>query len=137
MKGMGPGMMHGRQGAAFADPTQLETLKTELGITATQEAAWNTYAKAVQLAATAMRTARESVDPGAVSRMTPSDRFTFVSGMREQAQKQSAAVGTAANELLGALDGTQKAKARDILPGLAFGLGPMWGPFASDQTHKR
>ena len=135
MKGMGPGMMHGRQGAAFADPTQLETLKAELGITATQETAWNTYAKTVQDAAAAMRSARESVDPSAVSKMTPSERFAFVSGMREQAQKRFEAVGTAANELLGVLDDAQKAKARDALPGLAFGPG-RWGPFASDQTHK-
>lgn len=141
MKGMdhgtghGPGMMHGRQGAAFADSTRLETLKAELGIVATQETAWNTYAKAVQDAAAAMRSARESIDPSAVSKMTPSERFAFVSGMREQAQKQFEAVGTAANELLGVLDDAQKAKARDALPGLAFGPG-RWGPFASDQTHK-
>jgi hypothetical protein len=34
------------------------------------------------------------------------------------------------------LDDTQKTKANDILPGLAFGPGPMGGPFAADQTHK-
>ncbi|HEX6000405.1 MAG TPA: Spy/CpxP family protein refolding chaperone [Hyphomicrobiaceae bacterium] len=141
MSGHGPGMMkdpgimHGGQGAAFADPTQLEPLKAELGITATQETAWNTYAKALQDATSAMSTARESVDPGTVSKMTPSERFAFVSGMREQAQKRFEAVGTAANELLGVLDDAQKAKARDTLPGLAFGPG-RWGPFASDQSHK-
>jgi hypothetical protein len=144
MKGMGghgpgmmkgPGMMHGRPGATFADPTRLETLKAELGITATQETAWNTYAKAVQDAAAAMRSARESIDPSAVSKMTPSERFAFVSGMREQAQKRFEAVGTAANELLGVLDDAQKAKARDVLPGLAFGPG-RWGPYASDQTRR-
>ena len=47
--------------------------------------------------------------------------------MREQGQKQFEAVRTAANELLAALDDTQKAKATDILPGLAFGPGPMRG----------
>jgi hypothetical protein len=136
MKGMGPGMMHGRQGAAFPDPTQLETLKAELGITATQETAWNTYAKVVQDAAAAMKTTREGVDPSAVSKMTPPERFAFVTRMREQAQKQFEAVSTAANELLAGLDDAQKARATTILPGLAFGPGPMWGPFASDQTHK-
>jgi hypothetical protein len=136
MKGKGPGMMHGRQGAAFADPTRLETLKAELGITATQETAWNTYTKAVQDAAAAMKTARESVDPEAVSRMTPAERFAFVSRMREQGQKQFEAVRTAANELLVVLDDTQKAKATTILPGLAFAPGPMHGAFATDQTHK-
>src|SRR5687768_17982741 len=48
-----------------------------------------------------------------ICKMTPSERFAFVSGMREQAQKRFEAVGTAANELLGVLDDAQKAKARD------------------------
>jgi hypothetical protein len=133
MKGMGP-MMHGR--GAFADPAQIETLKGELGITAAQETAWSKYAKAVQDAAAAMKTTRETVDPSAVSRMAPADRFAFVTKMREQGQKQFEAVRTAANELLAVLDDTQKTKAGDILPGLALGPGPMRGPFAADQTHK-
>ena len=62
-EGHGPGMLHGGPGSAFADPAQIETLKGELGITAAQEVAWNKYAKAVQDAAAAKRTARESVDP--------------------------------------------------------------------------
>lgn len=135
MKGKGPGMMHG-PGAALADPAQIETLKGELGITAAQEVAWSKYAKAVQDAAATMKTTRESVDPGAVSRMTPADRFAFVSKMREEGQKQFAAIRTAANELLAALDDTQKAKATNILPGLAFGPGPMHGAFATGQQHK-
>jgi hypothetical protein len=130
MKGMGPGVMHG---SSFADPAQLNTLKGELGITAAQEAAWGKYAKAVQDAAAAMKTTRESVDPSAVNKMSPSERFAFASKMREQGQKQFEAVGTAANELLAVLDETQKAKARDTLPGFAFGPGPMWGPFARRQ----
>jgi hypothetical protein len=133
MKGMGS-MMHGR--GALADPAQLDTLKGELGITTTQEAAWDKYAKTVQDAAAAMKTARESVDPSAVAGMSPADRFAFATKMREQGQKQFEAVRTAANELLSALDETQKAKANTILPGLAFGPGPMWGPFAADQTHE-
>ena len=134
--GMGPGMMHKGPGSAFADPTQIETLKVELGITAAQDAAWGKYVKAVQDAAAANKTARESVDPDAVSRMTPSERFAFVSKMREQGQKQFEAVGTAANELLAVLDEGQKAKAGDLLPGLAFGPGPMRGEFATDRRHR-
>jgi hypothetical protein len=127
MKGMGPGMM---QGSSFADPAQIDSLKGEIGITAAQEAAWGKYSKSVQDAAAAMRTARESVDPSAVSQMTPSERFAFVTKMRERGQTQFEAVGTAASELLAVLDEAQKAKARDTLPGLAFGPGPIWGPFA-------
>ena len=62
----------------------------------------------------------------AVSKMSPQDRFAFVTKMREQAQKQFETVKTAANELLATLDDTQKAKARETLPGLAsFGPGAM------------
>jgi hypothetical protein len=130
MGGHGPGMkgmMHGSRGAAFADPAQLEALKGELGITAAQETSWSKYARAVQDAAAAMKTARENVDPSAVSRMTPAERFAFVSNMREQGQKQFEAVRTAANELLAVLDDAQRAKAGNVLPGLAFGPGPRFG----------
>jgi hypothetical protein len=131
MKGMGPGMMHG---GALADPAQLETLKGELGITPAQEAAWSKYAKTVQDAAAAMKGARESVNPSTVMGMSPADRFAFATKMREQGQKQFETVRTAANELLSALDNTQKAKAGTLLPGLAFGPGPMMhGAFATDQ----
>jgi hypothetical protein len=148
MKGMGPGMkgmghgpgmmgmMHGRAGLGFADPAQLETLKTELEITPAQEQAWSRYAKAVQDAAATMKTTREGVDPEAVSKMTPADRYALVSKMREHGQKQFGAVKAAADDLLASLDATQKAKATEILPGLAFGPGPMRA-FAGDQQHKQ
>jgi hypothetical protein len=129
-------MMRGRPGGAFADPAQLDTLKGELGITAAQEGAWSKYAKTVQAAA-AMMTARESIDPSAVAGMSPADRFAFATKMREQGQRQLDAVRTAANELLAALDDAQKAKAGNLLPGLAFSPGPMrHGAFATDQPRK-
>ena len=115
------------------DPARIETLKTELGITAAQESAWTKYAKAVQDAAATMQTTREGVDPDAVSKMTPQDRFAFVTKIREQRQQQFETVQTAANELLATLDDAQKAKARDTLPGLAsFGPG-MRGAMAGPQ----
>ena len=132
----GPGMMHGGPGQTFADPARIDALKAELAITPAQEPAWTKYAKAVQDAAASMKTTRESVDPDVVSKMTPADRFAFVTKMREQGQKQFGAVKAAAEELLATLDATQKAKATDILPGLAFGPGPMRGAFAGDQQHR-
>ena len=137
-EGMGPGMMHGaaRLGAS---PTRRRstTLKTELGITPAQEPAWSKYAKAVQDAAAAMKTTREGVDPQAVSKMNPADRFAFVTKMREQGQKQFEAVKTAANELLATLDDSQKAKAADILPGLAaFGPPMMRGADMGGPQHR-
>jgi hypothetical protein len=136
---MGPGMrgqmgagMQGGSGFTQLDPARIDTLKSELGITTAQEPAWTKYAKAVQDAATTMNTTREGINPDAVSKMTPQDRFAFVSKMREQGQKQSETVTTAANELLATLDAAQKAKARDILPGVgSFGpstRGAMAGP---------
>ena len=134
--GMGPGGMMGmhgqmgqgmRGGPGFAqfDPARIDTLKTELAITAAQEPAWTKYAKTIQDAAATMKTTRESVDREAVSKMNPQDRFAFVSKMREQGQKQFETVQTAAKELLATLDDTQKAKAQETLPGLAFGPGMM------------
>jgi hypothetical protein len=127
---MGPGMhgqmghrMHGGPGLTQFDPARIDSLKTELAITAAQEPAWTTYAKAVADAATVMTTARAEIDPATVGKMNPQDRFAFVTKMREQGQKQFDAVKTAANELLATLDDAQKAKAQDILPGLAFGPG--------------
>lgn len=137
MKGMGPGMMHGRTGLGLADPAQLEALKTALEITPAQEQAWGKYAKAVQDAAATTKTTPSRVDPEAVSKMTPADRYAFVSKMREQGQKRFGAVKSAADELLATLDATQKAKAEDILPGLAYGPGAMHGAFAGDQQHKQ
>jgi hypothetical protein len=55
--------------------------------------------------------------------------------MREQAQERFGAVKSAADELLATLDATQKAKANDILPGLAFGPGPMRGAFAGEHKN--
>ena len=150
---MGPGMMqhHGRMGPGMGkgmmqhqgmqrgdgqtpfDPARLATMKTELAITTAQETAWTKYTTAVQDAATAMSATRADIDPNTVRNMAPADRFAFVSKIREQAQSRFTAVQTAANELLAVLDDTQKTKARNILPGLAFGLGRA---ASVDQQHR-
>jgi hypothetical protein len=107
---------HGAPGSTRFDPARIDTLKTELGIAPAQETAWTKYAKTVQDAAAAMTTARE--------------------GIREQAQKQHETVRTAANELLATLDDTQKAKAQQTLPGLAFGHGPTRGAGLGGPQHR-
>lgn len=137
--GMGPGTMKGMGqglGKAFADPARMDALKVELAITPAQESAWSKYAKAVQDAAATMKTTRESIDPATVSSMSPSDRFAFVTKMREQGQKQFTSVRTAADELLATLDATQRTKANDILPGLAFGPGSQHGAFGGGHQHR-
>ena len=127
--GFGPGGMmgmHGGPGLAQFDPAGIDALKTELGITSAQEPAWTKYAKAAQESAATMQTTRDGVDPDAVSKMSPRDRYAFMTKMREQGQKQFETVQTVANELLATLDDAQKAEARDTLPGLAsFGPGAM------------
>ena len=135
--GMGPGTMHGAPGAAFADAEDIGELKAELGITPAQEQAWSKYAKAVQDATAATEATRGSIDRQAVSKMSPADRYAFVSKMREQRQQQVDAVKTAANELLATLDDNQKAKAADILPGLAtFGPAAMRGADVGGPQHR-
>ena len=136
MKGMGPGMRHGGPGQNFSDTARIGALKAELAIAPGQEPAWTKYANAVQDAAVSMKAARESIDPDVVSKMTPADRFAFVTKMREQGQAQFGAVKAAAEELLATLDATQKAKAIDTLPGLAFGLEQMRGPFAGNHQQR-
>jgi hypothetical protein len=121
---MGPGIQGG-PGLTLADPARIDALKTELGITSAQEPAWTKYAKTVQEAAATMQKVREGINPDAVSKQGPQDRFAFVSKMREQGQKQFETVQTAAKELLATLNDTQKAKAQETLPGLAFGPGVM------------
>jgi hypothetical protein len=133
----GPGMMHGAPGQGLADAEHIDELKVELGITPAQEQSWSKYAKAVQDAAAAMKASREGVDPQAVSKMNPADRFAFVTKMREQGQKQFETVKAAANELLTALDDKQKVEAVDILPGLAeFGPGMMRGAGMGGPQHR-
>jgi hypothetical protein len=68
--------------------------------------------------------------------MSPADRFAFVSKMREQRQTQFETVKTAADELLATLDETQKTKAQEILPGLAFGPGTMRGAGLGGRQHR-
>src|SRR5665647_686659 len=137
-RGMGPGMMFGGAGPTFADPAQIETLKKDLGITSAQEPAWTKYARQIQDSAATMQTTREGVDPEAVSKMNPQDRYAFGSKMREQGQKQFETVQTAAKELLATLDDTQKVKAQETLPGLAFGgPGPMRGAFMGGPWQRR
>lgn len=134
--GMGHGGNHGGPGSAFVDPAQIEKLKTELGITPDQEAAWNTYATALQEAADAMKARREGVDPGTVGTLSPAERFAFMTERHEQGRTQFAAVQSAANALLATLDEAQKDKARDVLPGLAFGPGAQHGAIMGGRRHQ-
>lgn len=123
--GMGAGMMYGGFGQMFADPGQIDRLKSELGITPAQERAWTDYANAVKDAADKMTAMHESMYAEAVRDWSPADRFAFMTSTREELHTQFQTVQAAVNELLATLDDTQKAKAQERLPGLAFGPGMM------------
>ena len=73
MQHMGSGMMHGGSDLTQIDPTQVATLKTELGISPAQETAWTKYSNALRDAATAMESARESAKAAADELLTRLD----------------------------------------------------------------
>ena len=83
-----------------------------------------------------MKTTREGVNPQTVSKLSPQERFAFLTKIREQAQKQFETVKAAADELVATLDDTQKAKARATLPGLAFGPGTTHGAAFAGPQHQ-
>ena len=113
MKGHGPGM------GGFADPAaHLGALKTEIGIKAEQQAAWDAYAKVVRDTATSMQEHRQHVDRDAVHKMEPKQRQDFAASMQTQRREAFEKVKAAAETLLTTLDDAQKAKASGILPGL-------------------
>lgn len=130
-EGFGPGMMmggwHGPMSAGFADPTtQFAALKSELDITPEQQSAWDAYSKVVQDTVSSMQAQHQSIDMTAVHDMSWQDRQAFMAQMRDQHLEAFHSVNTAAQQLLTALNDTQKTKAKEILPGLAaHGFGMM------------
>jgi hypothetical protein len=125
-RGMGRGMHEGRPGfgrMAAADPVQIDSLKKELGITAQQEEAWTKYAAVLKETADAVKARHEGIDRDAIRGMSAEDHRKFRDGMREQRQKEFDAVKSASDELLKSFDEKQKAIAREVLPGLAYGPG--------------
>jgi hypothetical protein len=120
MKGHGMGPIMGHMQGTFGDPTaQLATVKTEIGIKPEQQAAWDSYAKVVTTTAIAARGPREKISPDTIFKMDAKERQAFITQMQEQRQQNFKAVSAAAETLLAQLDDAQKAKARDVLPGLA------------------
>jgi len=120
----GPGGMHGPFGGRGmmmnADPMayaeqRLTALKTDLGITADQEAAWTTYAEAVKAKAGLMAVHRATMH--GADTVTHEQRLTFHQQGLEQMQK----VAGATRELYAVLTPEQQTK----VGGLA---GPQFGP---------
>ena len=106
----GPGWMMGGDPAAYTDQ-RLTQLKTTLGITPEQEAAWNAYAEAVQARA-GIRAAHHEAMFGQGT-VTPEQRL----GFHEQGLAQMQKVTAATRDLYAALTPEQQAKADGILVG--------------------
>ncbi len=127
------GQGHGRHGKGnrmgqHADASErLKTVKSEIGIRAEQETAWETYAKVVTEISEERRSYRELIDRDAVHKMDPTDRQAFQKSMQEQRDASFAKVRAAADALIAQLDDVQKDKASQILPGLATQNGSMSG----------
>ena len=121
--GAGPGMMGGTWNTAG----YLDSLKTELGITSNQEAAWKEYADTVSVVQTQMQGMHQTMFD-AMGTASWQERRDMMNQMIQARQTAFDAVHQAAEKLTPSLDPSQQAKARKTLPGLAFGPGGMGRP---------
>lgn len=122
--GMGRGPRHGMHGWGFADATgYLDALKSRLGVTPAQEAAWKAYADVVIQHANDMRAQHQAMYE-AMGTATWDERRAMMNRMFEARRLSYESVQEAAGTLLPALTPRQRAEAVAILPGLAP-RGPM------------
>ncbi len=119
-QGMGPGMMHGGHGrgdgdaAAFAEK-RLAALKTELKITAQQEAAWQAFAGKATEQAKTMQAQRQQMQPardkaGATSVPAPERMAQHLEQMKQHLANMEGMQG-AVKDLYAALTPEQRALA--------------------------
>ncbi len=118
--GMGPGMMGGYWDTA----SYLDGLKTRLGISAGQEPAWKDYSDTVSGVGEQMQAQHQTMFE-AMGTASWQERRDLMNSMFQSRQQASDTVYQAATKLMAALDPVQKARARQILPGLAHGHGMM------------
>lgn len=118
--GMGPGMMGGYWNTA----SYLDGLKTRLGITAGQEPAWKDYSDTVTGVGEQMQALHQTMFE-AMGTASWQERRDLMNSMFQSRQQASDSVHQAATKLMAILDPVQKARAQQILPGLAYGRGMM------------
>lgn len=131
MGGGGPGMMGGggagMMGGTGNTESYLASLKTKLGITASQEPAWKGYADTVLAAGEQMQGLHQTMFK-AMGTASWQERQSMMNQMFQARQQVFNTVHQAADKLLPALDPKQKATAQVILPGLTYGNGMMGQP---------
>lgn len=123
--GMGPGGGPGFGRGLNDARSYLAGLKTELGITPAQEAAWAAYSDVVIRSADAMQEAHAGVF-GAMQTATWQERRDMMNGMFAARDTVHAQVDDAAQALLPHLTTAQRSKAQASLPGL-IARGPGGG----------
>lgn len=127
-QGPGPGMMRGGMhgpGMMVTDTASyLASLKTELGITETEETAWKAYADVVSDTREKMQSVRQSMFTS-MQGATWEQRRDLMNSMFEARQDAFNRVHNAAEKLVSELTPEQKQKANRILPGIGFGPGMM------------
>ncbi len=128
--GRGPGMMMGggagMMGHYWNTESYLGSLKSELGITASQEPAWKDYADTVSGVRAQMQGLHQTMFE-AMNTASWQERRDMMNRMFEARQQAYDTVHAAAVKLMSALDPSQQTKARRELPGLAFGRHMMMG----------
>jgi len=126
MGGGGRGGGMGMMGRSWNSASYLDSLKTELGITADQEPAWKAYADTVSGAEEQMQGLHQSMFE-AMGTASWEQRRDMMNAMFEARQQAFDTVHEAAGKLVSELNPTQQEKAKGILPGLGNGPG-MMGP---------
>lgn len=122
MMGGGGGMM----GGYWNTGTYLESLKSQLGITASQEPAWKEYSDTVSGVGEQLHGLHQTMFES-MGTASWQERRDMMNQMFQARQQALTTVHDAAAKLLTALDPSQQAKARTDLPGLGFGPGMMMG----------
>jgi hypothetical protein len=123
---MGMGPMGGRGFGPASNPesnadARLAYLKSELKITADQEAAWNAYGSAVKQQAAQMQAFRTAM----FNAQTPQDRMTLHGEHAKQRAGRFEALDKSLRDLYGVLTDEQKASADLHLGRMRFGhAGP-------------
>jgi hypothetical protein len=129
---MGPGMQRGPGGGpgfgcGMTDPVSyLAALKTEMGITPGQDAAWKSYAEVVETMAGQMKGMHANTHD-AMRSATWQERQEMMNGMFQSRTEAHRMVHEAAEKLLPELTSAQRTQANSRLPGLMPQGGPGMG----------
>jgi LTXXQ motif family protein len=113
--GWGHGMMMGRK---FGEE-RLNALKDELAITATQQKAWDDYAKSVNTAVDSMRETHKNMMSGDIPKTLP-ERIAFHENMMTARLEDMKTTDAATLTLYNALDANQKKKADELILGMGM-----------------